>query len=167
MAQENRVSIKLQPADLKKVTDAIKAAMDTLKPYLVALTPLERQQLPKMGDGNIPFVQKSLEHAQANPSFVPAYLDVAELKTDLDAVEALLQVFRPLEQLYQNLDDTMTLSGSEAYVAALAFYNSVKVAAKMKVPGAKAIAEDLSSRFAGQGKKPAKVAVSNNNGGVK
>ncbi|MBI1768035.1 MAG: hypothetical protein HY015_07800 [Bacteroidetes bacterium] len=167
MAQENRVSIKIQPADLKKVSDAIKVAADTLKPYLVALTPVERQQLPKMSDGNIPFVQKSLEYAQANASFVPAYLDVTELKTDLDAVESLLQLFRPLEQLYQNLDDTMTLSGSEAYVAALAFYNSVKVAAKMKVPGAKAIAEDLSLRFAGQGKKLTKPTTNNNHATVK
>jgi hypothetical protein len=153
MSQENRISIKLAPADLQKVADAIKVATDTLQPYLIALTPIERQQLPKMSDGNFPFVQKSLEHAQTNAPFVPAYLDVAELKVDMDAVENLLQLFRPIEQLYLNLQDTMTLSGSEAYVAALAFYNSVKQAAKMNVPGAKAIAEDLSLRFSGQGKK--------------
>jgi hypothetical protein len=47
----------------------------------------------------------------------------------------------------------MTLSGSEAYVASLAFYNSVKQAARINVPGAKAIAEDLKLRFARQGKR--------------
>lgn len=161
MAQENKVSIKLPAADLQKVTDAIRLATDILKPYLIALTPIERQQLPKMSDGNIPFVQKSLEHAQANTSFVPAYLDVAELKVDLDAVQDLLQIFRPLEQLYENLDDTMTLAGSEAYVAALAFYNSVRLAEKMKVPGAKVIADDLRMRFAGQGKKGGKAQDNN------
>ena len=47
----------------------------------------------------------------------------------------------------------MTLSGSEAYVASLAFYNSVKQAAKINIPGAKAISEDLKLRFTRQAKK--------------
>jgi hypothetical protein len=133
----------------------LNVANTVLKPYLVALTPAERQELPKMSDGTAPFVQKTLEYAQTNAGFVPAYIDVKELKIDFDAVEALAQIFRPVEQLYFNLNDTMTLSGSEAYVASLAFYNSVKQAAKINVPGAKAIAEDLRIRFAGQGKKVA------------
>jgi hypothetical protein len=153
MPQENRVSIILKPEDLKKVLDAITLVNTTLKPYLIALTPAERQELPKMSDGTVPFVKKSMEYAQTNAAFVPAYIDVKELKTDIDAVEALVQVFRPVDQLYHNLNDTITLSGSEAYVAALAFYGSVKQAAKINVPGAKAIAEDLSRRFNGQGKK--------------
>lgn len=158
MPQENKVSIVLKPEDLKQVLDAISAANAILRPYLVALTPAERQELPKMSDGTAPFVQKTLEYAQTNSGFVPAYIDVKELKTDFDAVEALAQIFRPVEQLYFNLSDTMTLSGSEAYVASLAFYNSVKQAAKMNVPGAKAIAEDLKIRFSGQGKKASSSA---------
>jgi hypothetical protein len=153
MAQENKVSITLKPEDLKKVLDALTIVSGTLKPYLIALTPADRKELPKMSDGTVPFVQKTLEYAQTNAAFVPSYIDIKELKTDFDAVEALAQIFRPIEQLYFNLNDTMTLSGSEAYVASLAFYNSVKQAAKINVPGAKAIAEDLKMRFAGQGKK--------------
>jgi hypothetical protein len=153
MPQENRVSIILKPEDLKKVLDALVVVNTTLKPYLIALTPDERKELPKMRDGTMPFVKKSMEYAQTNAAFVPAYIDVNELKTDLDAVDALSQIFRPVEQLYLNLEDTITLSGSEAYVASLAFYNSVKQAAKINVPGAKAIGDDLSARFSGQGKK--------------
>lgn len=154
MPQENKVSIVLKPEDQKKVLDALILATTTLKPYLIALTPIERQELPKMSDGTVPFVQKTLEYAQNYPAFVPAYIDIKELKTDFDAVAALTQVFRWVEQLHLNLSDTMTLCGSEAYVASLAFYNSVKQAAKINVPGAKAITEDLKSRFAGQGKRP-------------
>jgi hypothetical protein len=119
------------------VLDALTIANDLLKPYMVALTPAERQELPKIIDGTVPFVQKSLEYAQTNTQFVPSYIDVKELKVDFDAVEALSQIFRPIEQLYSNLNDTMTLSGSEAYVASLAFYNSVKQAAKVNVPAGK------------------------------
>jgi len=45
------------------------------------------------------------------------------------------------------LDDTMLLCGSEAYIAVLAFYTYLQGAAKVNVPGAKTIYEDLSTRF--------------------
>ena len=48
------------------------------------------------------------------------------------------------------LDDTMTLSGSEAYGAVLTFYNYIKGAAKSNVPGAQTIFDDLSTRFPGR-----------------
>ncbi len=156
--QENRVSIKITAAEVQKVTDALKVVNDTLAPYLVALTPDERQALPKMNDGTLPFVQKALDYATTNPQFVPAYIDVPELKVDVDATDSLLQIDRPLVQLAESLTHTVILCGSEAYVAALAFYNSVKQAAKMKVPGAEPIAKDLGERFNGQGKTKAKPA---------
>ncbi len=45
------------------------------------------------------------------------------------------------------LSDTITLSGSEAYTAALAYYNSVKQAAKANVPNTQPVYEDLRKRF--------------------
>ncbi|SRR5260221_378656 len=159
--QENRVSIKISPADLQKALDAINVISNTLKPYLVALTPDDRHNLPKVSDGTLPFVQKTLDYAGTNGGFMPAYIDVGELKVDVDATDVLLQIQRPLGQLAQNLDDTIMLCGSEAYIAAVAFYNSVKLASKLKVPGAEPIANDLGVRFAAQGKrtiKPATVA---------
>jgi hypothetical protein len=156
MSQENRISLKLAPQQFLEIQNVIKVIEDRLKPHLIALTPVERQQIPKMSDGSIPFVQKALEYAQTNPTLVPSFLNVSELKVDFDAVELLLQVFRPIEKLHMNLQDTITLSGSEAYVASLAFYQSVKQAAKMNVPGAKAVAEGLKPRFAGQGKQRGK-----------
>jgi hypothetical protein len=53
----------------------------------------------------------------------------------------------------------MMLAGSEAYIAALAYYNSVKQAAKMNVPGARAIYDDLSKRFPGRPKLDTAKAV--------
>jgi hypothetical protein len=40
-------------------------------------------------------------------------------------------------------------AGSEAYQAALIFYNSVKIAASQGIPGAKAVYEELKKRFPG------------------
>jgi hypothetical protein len=151
MPKKNKLQLK--PEDLKKALDALAVANAVLKPYLTPLTPVERQELPRIGDGSSPFVQKALEYAQTHTGFVPTYINIEALKTDMAAVEALSQILRPVEQLYFILHDTMTLSGSEAYVASLAFYNSVKQAEKMNIPGAKAIAKDLRTRLPGYGKK--------------
>jgi len=142
-----------------KDTNAIGDIVSTFKPYLIALTPEERKRIPKMSDATLPFVQKALDYASTNPSFVPAYIDVSELKVDMVAANTLMEVQRPLAQIAQSLDDTMMLCGSEAYIAALAFYNSVKQAAKLKVPGAESIYEDLSTRFAKPTHKTARPAT--------
>ena len=47
----------------------------------------------------------------------------------------------------QGISDTQMTAGSEAYQAALVFYNSAKVASSQGVPGAKAVFEELKRRF--------------------
>ncbi|MDZ7340862.1 MAG: hypothetical protein ONB27_05850 [candidate division KSB1 bacterium] len=144
---ENLVSIKIAPADLTKILEAITTIEQTLRPYLISLTPDQRRELPKMSDKTLPFVNKVLDYIAMKPQFAPAYLNVEELKIDLQAVANLTQIYRSIEPLYENLNDTITRAGSEAYVASLAFYNSVKQAAKMNVPDAKTIFNDLKVRF--------------------
>jgi hypothetical protein len=46
-------------------------------------------------------------------------------------------------------------AGSEAFQAALVFYNSTKVVASQDVPGAKAVYEELKRRFPGKKRHPA------------
>lgn len=106
-----------------------------------------------MSDRTTPFVEKVLNYSVSNPSFSPKYLNIDDLKIDLEAVNTLNQIFRPLSQIVSGLDDTILLSGSEAYTAALSYYNSVKQAAKMNVQEAKPIYEELSKRFPGRPKK--------------
>ncbi|GHU43561.1 hypothetical protein FACS1894190_14190 [Spirochaetia bacterium] len=47
-------------------------------------------------------------------------------------------------------------AGSKAYQAALVFYSSVKVAAAQDVPGAKAVYDELKTRFPSGKRKPIK-----------
>ncbi len=153
MSQENRISIQISVDDLTKIEGAIKTLQDVLTSHLIALTPDERHELPKMSDRTIPFVEKGLNYAQSNPDFAPRYLDINELKIDLEAVKTLTKILRPLEQLLSGLSDAILLSGSEAYTAALAYYSSVKGAVKRNVPDAKPIYEELSKRFPKRTKK--------------
>ena len=104
-----------------------------------------------MGDKTLAFVNKAFEYAYQNPKIVPSFLDLTEFGKDAAAVTNLKKVLIPLEQLSEKLSDTNLLAGSEAYMAALAFYNAVKGAAKAGEPGMKNIYDDLQSRFPGRG----------------
>jgi hypothetical protein len=108
-----------------------------------------------MKDKTPPFVKEVHDYAVSNSTFVPAYLNVPELKIDLEAVEAMTQVYRQTEQLYKALDDTILLSGSEAYSAYLLYYTSVKAVAASNILNAKPIYEDLKQQFPGRSKTPA------------
>jgi len=151
MTVENRVSIVI-PAEVKQsVLQKLTEVDGLLKPFLVALSPEERKVLPKMGDGSSPFVGKALGYCKTDPQFMPSYVNIPEMEIDYNAVVDLTDFAHISLKLSSGLNDTITLSGSEAYVAALSYYNSVKNAAKMNVPGAKPIYEDLKKRFENKG----------------
>lgn len=155
MSTENVISIEIPEADLQAVKDALSTIQTTLAPYLLALTPEQRKTIPKMSDGTEPFVGKVMDYATADAQFAPPYMNVPEMKKDFDASSQLLPLLRIVEQISSNLNDTVMMAGSEAYIAALSYYNSVKMATKMNVPGAKPIHDDLKKRFALNGQRSA------------
>jgi len=147
MPSENRVSIEIASNDNMAATESVAKLKTALTPYLISLTPDERQELPKMKDKTIGFVTKVIGYISTNPEFAPPYLNTSEMTKDLAAVNALNNFLKPLQQIIAGLDDTVMEAGSEAYVAALSYYNSVKQAAKANIPNAKTIYEDLKERF--------------------
>jgi hypothetical protein len=157
---ENKIKNSIPDQVITDVATKIAEASNLLKPYLIALTPTERKEIPKMSDGSLPFVQKCLDYCSSNPEFAPKFTNFNELKDDMKVYEQLLPIFRAVVQLEDKLNDTTMQAGAESYVASLSYYNSVKYAAKMNAPGAKAIAEDLSKRFAKA--KPATPAPESN-----
>ena len=157
---DNKINFSIPEELIADVTSKITDVVNQLKPYLIALTPTERQELPKMGDGTLPFVQKCLSYCQSNPEFAPSFINFEGLFADMQVYEQLLPVYRLVFQLENKLNDTSMEAGAESYICALGYYNSVKMAAKSDVPGAKAIYEDLKKRFA---KEKAAVPVPENN----
>lgn len=149
MGIANNVSIVINEEAKAKIKTAIETIYANL-PLLITLSNDQRQTLPKMGDKTVAFVTKSLEYARQNPDLVPKYLDMNEYAKDVEAINALFQVASPLEKLVEELDDTMLLAGSEAYMASLAFYNALKAAMNAGEKGLKNIYDDLSSRFPGR-----------------
>ncbi len=89
-------------------------------------------------------------------------MDMAEFEKDTKGFNELKKVLNPLQQMVEKLDDTTLLTGSEAYTAALVFYNALKGAAKAGEPGMKNIYADLQSRYPGRGQVvPAPTAIIN------
>ena len=149
MSQMNSIAVSIPETDLSDIRGAIAVLSGKLMPHLRSLTTQDRQELPKMGDKTIGFVQKAFEYGQRHGELAPSYLDFAALETDVKAVELLRELSMGLNPLNEALTDSLTLSGSEAYQGALLFYGNVRAAAKAKTPGAEAIYNDLASRFPG------------------
>tara|TARA_R110001599_G_scaffold335402_7_gene552364 strand:- start:18118 stop:18588 length:471 start_codon:yes stop_codon:yes gene_type:complete len=147
MSTKNTVSIQIPEAELQTVKEAIATLKTTLSPYLIAISAEERQRIPKMGDGTIPFVEKVMDYAQEDSQFLPPFIDLNELSKDWEVVKRLAPLLRDLQQVESNLNDTVMMAGSEAYVGALGYYNSVKYRARVNVADAKVIHEDLKQRF--------------------
>ena len=147
MSKENVVSIQVPEKELEAAIKKIQEVKTLLKPYLVALKAMERKNMLKMSDRTLPFVMKAAEYARTRQEFSPPYLNPEELAIDLKAVEDLTRVYREAEQLCKSLDDTIMMSGSEAYAESLAYYSAVKQAARRNIPDAKTVFNDLRKRF--------------------
>ncbi len=147
MSKENVVSIQVPEKELEAAIKKLQEVKTILKPYMVGLQATERKSMLKMSDRTLPFVMKAAEYAQTRKDFSPPYLNPDELAIDLKAVEDLTRVYREAEQLCKSLDDTIMMSGSEAYAESLAYYSAVKQAARRNIPDAKTVYNDLRKRF--------------------
>ena len=146
----NLVTTAIPAADLKKVLDLLGQVRQVLSPYLVALTPEERTQMPKMGDKSLSFVSKAAEYGASLSAVLPPYLDTDALRVDAAVSEDLLPVFQQLLALTTDVESTRMEAGSEGYSAALLVYAALQAAAKANQPGAQAAVEQLGTRFAAQ-----------------
>jgi hypothetical protein len=151
----SQLSVDIPADDLQAIRAAVQTLQDKLMPHLTNLGTDEKRALTKMGSKSVDFVSKTHGYAITNPQFKPAFVDIDDFSSSVAAYSLLRSLHQPVSQLADMLDDSMALAGSEAMTAALAYYQSVKTADKMNLPGAATIAADLSERFAGQGGRAA------------
>lgn len=121
----NLVNAVFATADQEWVLQALKSVNDRM-PFLLGLTPEQRQSQAKMGDKTVAFVEKALRAAELNPTLIPAAVDVAGLRKDVELVRELLPVLDLLTKLHERVDDTVTETGSEAFATALEIYHDLK-----------------------------------------
>ncbi|MDF2832354.1 MAG: hypothetical protein K0Q82_1460 [Chryseobacterium indoltheticum] len=161
MMSKNQISVEIPQEIITQVSSKFQEIKDLLAPYMGNMTVEERKTLPKMSDKSVAFVNKVIEYTIANPKFVPTMMDAQECKKDYIANQALLPLYAVSQQVGEMMKDTIMLTGHEAYVQALYYYGSVKLAARAGDAEAKTIAEDLSKRF-----PRGKASLENKAGGI-
>ncbi|HWS88432.1 MAG TPA: hypothetical protein VN282_15780 [Pyrinomonadaceae bacterium] len=148
---DNRISATLSEADRQDVLAAIATIREKL-PFLIDLTPEQRRSLPKMGDKSRAFVGKALNVAQLNSSYLPRAFSVEEMARDVALTEALQPILASLTSLQEQLTDTYTEVGSEAYSAALVVYQYARTSGE--ADGLEALLDDMGQRFARKSRGP-------------
>lgn len=155
MSTKNQISVEIPLAIIAEVNQKLQDCKTLLSPYLQGLTVEERKSLFKMGDKTVATVQKVKNYMETNPEFIPNYMDKAEFLKDEAVVTNLSPLGNLATQLTSDIEDTVTLAGSEALVSALLYYGTTKEAFDKGVATAKPIYEDLSQRFTRKGNKAA------------
>jgi hypothetical protein len=99
------------------------------------------------GIKNLGFIETAYESASANPQFIPPYLNMTEYGDAVQDFTRKRTLFTTLQQFVQQVSDSMLLASDAAYRDALEYYNSIKDAARQRVPGAEAEYKLLSKYF--------------------
>lgn len=153
MSSQNLNVLPIPEEVITSVTDLLQQVQTALEPYITTLTEDQRKTIAKMGDGSVAFVTKVKDYTVSNPEFVPNFMDAKDLSVDVDNNDKLNPVLGKVLQIADQVSDTAMIAGSEAMLASLVYYSSIKTADKNKVPAARAIYDDLSKRFPGRPKK--------------
>ena len=153
MTQKNEIAVVIPQADLEQITNLLTQLKAALAPYLHPLTADEIKSIAKMGDKTVAFVNKVKDYTLTNPEYTPAFMSVPDFNVDIDTVNQLTPIYKSLQQISDDLNDTCILAGNEALMAALMYYGNVKFNASQGQASAKSIYEDLSKRFPGRTKK--------------
>lgn len=151
------INVTLPDAKLQEIRQAIATIQQNL-PFLITLSTTERKRLYKMGDKRLMFVQMSLNAAQSNRNILPASFDLDAFSNDYRLASSLMEIEMLLNQLSEQVDDTLLAVGSEAMSSSLTVYDYVKTAAK-KTPGLKGIAEQLGTLLRAMKNRTPKTAT--------
>ncbi|AZB31650.1 MULTISPECIES: hypothetical protein [Chryseobacterium] len=153
MSTKNQISVEIPLAVIAEVNQKLQDCRTLLAPYLQGLTKEEKESMFKMGDKTVATVQKVKSYMETNPEFIPNYMDKVEFLKDEAVVTSLTPLGNLVTQLSSDIEDTLTIAGSEALVSALLYYGTTKEASDKGVATAKPIYEDLSQRFTKKGNK--------------
>lgn len=145
--KDNRHLVAIPEEVLAQVRSLLAQIISLLAPYALAITAEEYRAMLKMGNKSFAFVEKAFELAKQNPGLCPPFLDMEAFEIDFKDAHQLIPVINESKQIAEIIADICAIAGSEAFKAALIFYNASKVAAENDVPGAKTVYEELRKRF--------------------
>ena len=158
MGLVNKRAFRKIPVDVIQIArQKLDEIINLLGPYLLTLTPGERQALVKIGDESFKFLRSSHELAVDYPDLFPAFMQAAVFKEEFSTVNELWGFISKINNLRDDINDTEMLAGNNALEFAIAFYHTVKIAARRDIPGARIIFEELKPKFSIKKKTRQKV----------
>ncbi|MBA3929811.1 MAG: hypothetical protein C0521_09510 [Xanthomonas sp.] len=125
--------------------DGALTTLDTRLVGLVALDPVKRRRLHKMGDKSEAFCRLAVDVLSGNPQILPANFDLQALQRDVAALDVLRVRMVRVQRLYQRMVDTEMALGSDIMSNSVEGYNYLKVAGKSA--GLDGPRKQLSARF--------------------
>jgi len=142
---QNLVARHLDAAQWASLDEAIAKVQALLEPVLVPVTPQAKKVMVKMGDGSEAFCRQALGVMEENVGLMPRDFDLAEMRRDLEAHDALnARIVKLTRTLEQARDAEMAL-GSDVMVSALEGYAVLKAVGKGD--GVQALKKLLGKRF--------------------
>ena len=157
----NKAAIMIPPEVLRKAQVKLDEASKVLKPHLVVLTPIERLAFRKSGPELIKFLELSHSLAIESPGLFPAFLNKEAFRDEYFTTCELWILVNKINQLGEHVSDTKMLSGNRTLEIAIAFYQTVKMAARRDIPGSREIFSELKSAFPPGTKKLKKIEEKN------
>jgi hypothetical protein len=159
MALDNLISVVFTDEEVARMDSALSELENVLKGKAVNLTPKQRQTYGRVAYEMEVWIDKVNDHIQQDPQLVPSYIDLEEHKSDIATHRVLNPRIARLTGILQSLEDTNRLLGSDLYNNSLAYYRSLREAAKVNAVGASSRYSDLKQQFPGG---PGRNAKNNN-----
>jgi hypothetical protein len=148
-ATESEATVRELPqAELGEMLRQLDAVKAIYAPYAATLTPAERLRYISSSVRNIGFIQAAYLSADGHQNFLPSYLPMEKFTEDKDDFERKRTLLSAIQDLEQEVSDSVYLASDIAYHDALAYYNTLKEAAKQHIAGAAVEYDALKSYFA-------------------
>lgn len=141
---QNIVDITFEETALADV-DAALRTVDAGLTGLIALDPVKRRRLHKMGDKSEAFCRLAVDVLTANPQILPPTFDLGALQRDVAALDALRSRTVVMMRLYQKMLDTEMALGSDIMSNCVEGYQLLKLAGKSG--GLDTLRKQMSVRF--------------------
>jgi hypothetical protein len=153
MPIDNIISINFTEEEKKEIDKAVATLDKILSKKMINLTPKEKQKYSRPRESFYNWIQKVLMYIDQAPEMTPPYLDVEELKKDLNNYDLLHGYFLRLLSIQEGLEDTSLLIWKEIYDAGITYFRNVELASQSNVPGSTTVFDDLKGIFKKQGKR--------------
>ena len=141
---QNIATLNLTDAQLAAV-DAALTELETQLAGLIALPPVQKRGLRKMGEKSEAFCRQALRVLEQNPQLVPPNVLAADAIGDLAAIDKLRPRMTRLSRLSERASDTDIALGSDVMTTALQVYGLLKLTGAGE--GLEAMRRDLGTRF--------------------